>query len=156
MVRIAIIPQAQSQSTIFIIGIVMAELVEAPSIDNLPFEIALLIRMPHVGHIVDGLKTWEMRSRSSKSGFTIGLIASKSGTIVGEAYFEKILEPLTDEEYDSHFDKHRVPNTSKELRDKYKYPWVLKNIKKYKNPIPYKHPAGAVIWVKMRESIFEI
>ena len=29
------------------------------------------------------------------------------------------------------------------------YAWVLKGVIKYRTPIKYRHPAGAIIWVKL-------
>jgi hypothetical protein len=29
------------------------------------------------------------------------------------------------------------------------YAWVLKNPRRLKKTVPYKHPSGAVIWVKL-------
>ena len=29
------------------------------------------------------------------------------------------------------------------------YAWVLKGVIKYTTPIKYRHPAGAIIWVKL-------
>jgi hypothetical protein len=31
------------------------------------------------------------------------------------------------------------------------YAWVLKDVVKFKNPVPYKHPSGAVTWVTLDE-----
>lgn len=37
----------------------------------------------------------------------------------------------------------------KNKKAKWCYAWELSNIIKYKKPIPYCHPRGAVIWVKL-------
>ena len=30
-----------------------------------------------------------------------------------------------------------------------KYAWVLKDVIRFKTPVPYKHPSGAVTWVTL-------
>lgn len=32
------------------------------------------------------------------------------------------------------------------------YAWVLKDVVELKNPVPYKHPRGAITWVTLDES----
>jgi len=34
-----------------------------------------------------------------------------------------------------------------QLLEKWRFPWVLENARRFETPIPYKHPRGAMIWV---------
>lgn len=44
------------------------------------------------------------------------------------------------------------PLTKAEAKDlEGQYAWVLKDVIKFKNPVPYKHPSGAVTWVTLDE-----
>lgn len=43
---------------------------------------------------------------------------------------------------------------SNQLPYKRTYAWVFDKPKIYNEPIPYKHPMGAVIWVNLSESVF--
>ena len=109
---------------------------------------ALIIKKPHIDNILSGIKTWEIRGSSTKKRGKIGLIESGSKTIVGEVELVDSIE-LTDELIRTNADKHLAKNIT------YKKPhaWVLKNAKRYETPIPYKHPLGAIIWVKLIEDI---
>lgn len=44
-------------------------------------------------------------------------------------------------------DNHQV--IDHDLLDKWKYLWVQEKVKRYDEPIPYDHPKGVVIWVKL-------
>jgi len=107
---------------------------------------ALIIKKEHLDKILSGDKVWEMRSTKTNVRGRIGLIESGSGLIVGEV---EIVDVLTDvKPWKSMYRQyHQVYNS--QLLYKWRYPWVLKNAKRYNKPIPYKHPKGAVVWVKL-------
>ena len=109
-------------------------------------ERALIIRQPWIGKILSGEKIWEMRSTSTKVRGVIGLIEQGTGLIVGEAEIATVFGPLTRQHCEAGFKKHCVPA---EQYDKWKFAWVLFDAKRYDEPIPYDHPKGAVIWVKI-------
>ena len=50
---------------------------------------AIPIREPWIDMILDGLKTWEIRSKFTKKIGPVALIRSKSGTVVGTANLSK-------------------------------------------------------------------
>ena len=77
----------------------------------------------------------------------IALIQSGTGLVYGEAVLTDCIE-LTREMLESNFDRHRISDLSIVT---YEHPcaWVLTDAKKYENPIPYKHPQGAVVWVNI-------
>jgi hypothetical protein len=108
---------------------------------------ALIIKKEHLDKILDSNKTWEMRSSKTNIRGRIGLIESGSGLIMGEAFLLDCLNPLDEIKAMASILYHHV--TDKKLLKKWKYPWVLKDAKRYKEPISYKHPQGAVIWVKL-------
>ena len=114
-------------------------------------ERALIIRQPHIGRILDGSKTWEMRSTKTKIRGRIALIEGGSGLIVGECELINSAEPLTAMEISimggAYYRLHRI--TDNDLLTRWPCPWALRNAKRYDKPIPYKHPAGAVIWVNL-------
>lgn len=109
-------------------------------------EKGLIIRKVWLDKILDEGKVWEMRSTRTKVTGKIGLIEAGSGLIVGEAVLlgcSRIpIKPNT-----KYFNRHKVENV--ELLKKWKYAWILSDAKRYDKPIPYKHPQGAVIWVKL-------
>lgn len=106
----------------------------------------LIIQQQWLSLIFYDSKTWEMRTKPTKIRGTIQLIAAKTGYIVGQV--DLIDSPLTKIQADNYFfDLHKIKDTS--LLEKWCYPWILQNPIKYDTPIPYKHPAGAVIWVNL-------
>ena len=110
-----------------------------------PIKRALIIRKPWIDFILDGSKTWEMRSQPTKIRGRIALIESGSGMIVGECFLSGCPSPLMPLSF--YTDKHRVNDRA--LLRRWCHPWELENVKKYAQPIPYEHPQGAVIWVNL-------
>ncbi len=108
----------------------------------------LIIRQPWIDLILCGKKTWEMRSKPTKVRGRIALIESGTGLITGEAYLTDSLDPVTQIESGMFYSEHRISEAH--LLERWRFPWVLENVKRYENPIPYFHPKGAVIWVNFR------
>lgn len=108
---------------------------------------ALIIKSPWINKILDNNKTWEMRSTRTHVRGIIGLIEQGTGLIVGQAELVDCLDPLDKISSVEGLNKHQVQDFL--LLEKWKYPWVLTNIKRFKTPIPYNHPQGAVIWVNL-------
>lgn len=109
---------------------------------------ALIIRPEWLDKIFHHGKTWEMRSRPTNITGRIALIAAGSGLIVGEATLTGNGPKITDPRHAFETQKfHQVENWK--LLEKWRYPWVLADVKKYQNPVPYQHPRGAVTWVKL-------
>jgi len=106
----------------------------------------LIIKKEWLDKILDDGKMWEMRTTKTKIRGKIYLIESGTGLIVGETtILTCIHEPI--EPNDMFVNQHMVKDV--ELLKKWKYAWVLKDSKRYKEPIPYTHPQGAVIWVNL-------
>jgi hypothetical protein len=75
------------------------------------------------------------------------LIESCTGLIVGEVDLIGCSDfPIS--KNPSFIEYHKVMDLS--LIDRWKYAWILSKPKRYKEPIPYKHPKGAVIWVNIK------
>lgn len=115
---------------------------------KLPFERALIVRKEWLDKIFDEFdpKLWEMRSTKTNVRGTVGLIEAGTGLIVGSVeistcYQNKVAPDRKFIKY------HKVEDT--ELLNKWCYAWVLSNAKRFDEPIPYTHPKGAVIWVKL-------
>jgi len=109
---------------------------------------ALIVRKEWLEMILDGSKTWEMRSRPTKVRGRILLIEAGSGHIVGECVLTGSPRiPIMPN--DRFFHKHGVANLR--LLKTWRYPWIIAEAKRYNKPIPYKHPKGAVVWVNIEE-----
>lgn len=109
-------------------------------------ERALIVQKEHLDNIFAGIKVWEMRSTRTTIRERIGLIEAGSGLIMGEVDIIDSYDPIIKNPEEYYF-FHRVKNV--ELLEKWRCPWVLFNAKRYDKPIPYRHPKGAVIWVKL-------
>src|SRR5689334_2392522 len=111
---------------------------------------ALLIRRPWIDKILDGKKTWEIRgSRTSMRG-RIGLIASRSGSVVGVCALFNYFGPLTANQFRSNSKKAAMQPSEATLGYYRKtFAWVVKKARRLDRPVPYQHPPGAIIWVKL-------
>lgn len=111
---------------------------------------ALIIDEPWIDLILQGRKTWEMRSRPTKIRGPIGLIRKGSKTIVGTAVLRASLDPLTPDGMREKFAHHGVPATIfGQPGYSWLCPWVLAEVKPLARPVPYVHKSGAVIFVNL-------
>jgi hypothetical protein len=107
---------------------------------------ALIVKKVWLDKIFDEGKIWEMRANRTKITGKIGLIESGSGLIVGEAELIGCSDfPIL--KHKEFIKYQKVEDLS--LLDKWKWAWVISRAKRYEKPISYKHPKGAVIWVKL-------
>src|SRR5438270_85021 len=109
----------------------------------------LIVNEPWVSLIISGEKTWEMRSRNTLVRGRIALIRKGSKTIIGVAGLVRTLPKLSQSELKASFVKHRVPNVEIGEDFKHSTAWVLERARPLREPVPYHHPAGAVIWVNL-------
>jgi hypothetical protein len=116
---------------------------------------AIVIREPYVSLILDGKKTWEMRSTRANYRGRVGLIKQGSGHLVGIAELVDCLPPLTAANYAEQEAFHCVAPADQPgaVKSKWIYPWVMKGAQRLSRPVPYKHKAGAVVWVSLDDDI---
>ena len=105
----------------------------------------LIIDEPWISLILQGEKTWEMRTSRTRKREWFGLIRKGSGSIVGLATVRDALGPLADGEIAATFDKHRL--RLDQIR-KWRFPWVLEDVVRLDQPIKYIH-RGGVVWVTL-------
>lgn len=109
----------------------------------------LLIRAPWVDLILDGHKSWEIRGSNTSIRGEIALIRSGSGLILGTVQLVDSLK-LDLDTYRESGALHRVPpHKCQALPYTNTHAWVLRDPVRWPEPRPYKHPSGAVIWVKL-------
>jgi hypothetical protein len=112
----------------------------------------LVIDEPWIGLILRGEKTWEMRKTACHQRGMIALIRKGSGQIVGTAEITDSLPPLESlAAYSEAEPHHRIPSDRqpRAFGDGWRTPWVLTNVRRIAEPVSYKHPSGAVIWVNL-------
>ena len=104
----------------------------------------LIIRDEPIEKILNGLKTWEMRSTNTKIREKIALIKKGTKAIYGVAEIVESRGPLTRSEMNESISLHRI--TADRMDDpevsKYKHAWVLEGVQRLKRPIPYQHTGG--------------
>ena len=110
----------------------------------------LVIKSPWIDLILSGQKTWEIRGSRTQMRERIALIKSKSGTVIGGCDVVDCIGPLTHDQLRATAERHRIPL---HMLDRLPYPqtyaWVVGNPKPLATPIAYRHPSGAVIWVRL-------
>ena len=110
---------------------------------------AVPIRAPFVDWILEGKKTWEIRSVATNIRGTVGLIKSKSLTVVGTCEIVDVVGPLTMALIRKNA-QSKLNETPRACEDCVGlYAWVLGNVRRLVEPVKYKHPSGAVVWVKL-------
>lgn len=112
---------------------------------------ALIIDEPWISLILDGRKTWEMRSTHAAIRGRIALIRKGSGTVVGLADVVDSIGPLDEIAWRAHRARHRIPVERYAETARWNIAWQLENARPLARPVPYAHPNGAVIWVNLSE-----
>jgi len=114
----------------------------------------LLIRKEWLDLILSGHKTWEIRGNATKTRGRIALIESGSGTVIGTCELADVVGPLGEKELKSNASKLGVrPDVIRGTPYRTTYAWVLRSVHRLPRPVPYTHPAGAVIWVKLSPDV---
>lgn len=114
----------------------------------------LIIDDPWIGYILDGSKTWEMRSTGASHRGWFALIRKGTGAVCGVARLVDSGAPLSPDEIIAAYDKHRIPADT--IRSgqvaKWNTPWKLADVRKLGSPVPYRHKSGAVTWVELDQT----
>lgn len=113
----------------------------------------LVIDEPWLSLIVSGNKIWEMRSRPTSHRGRIALIQKGSGVVVGLADLVDCIGPLDAVAWRAHADKHCIPPDKQESTRPWTMAWVLEGAVALGEPVPYEHPNGAVVWVRLQDEV---
>jgi hypothetical protein len=112
----------------------------------------LIVRDPFASQILDGDKVWEIRGRPTQIRGPVVIVKSGTGRAFGTINLVRVLGPL---ELDDLVNAPELPISEREevMRNGLPYPntyaYVLSNPKWFERPIPYRHPSGAVTWVRL-------
>lgn len=115
----------------------------------------LIIKKKWLDLIVSGKKILEIRSSNTgKIGEEIYLLEGGTHRVVARCIIEST-HPISNSNWSNEQKYHCVNCSYEDLRKRYKtpYAWVLKDVKPIIGNKYYKHPKGAVIWVKNVELI---
>ena len=114
---------------------------------------AIPIQTPMIDGILNGHKVWEIRSKFTKKIGHVALIRTKSGTVVGTANLAEVIPLNPKLAYENTAKMGFRPLSMDEAKElDGMFAWVLKDVVKFKTPVPYKHPSGAVTWVTLDEA----
>lgn len=115
----------------------------------------LVVREPWISMLLDGTKTWELRGGATRITGRIGLIASGTGLVVGEAILAGCRGPLSRGDLAEAVARHRVGFDWENCDLPYRnvYAWEMEVARRYPVPLSYRHPQGAVIWVGLENAI---
>jgi hypothetical protein len=98
---------------------------------------ALLIRRPWIDLILGGQKTWEIRGARTAIRGQIGLIASRSGTVIGVCDLVDCVGPLTAEQFRKNAKKAGMrPSEATLGYYRQTYAWVLEKPRLLKQSLP--------------------
>jgi hypothetical protein len=111
----------------------------------------LIIKPEPLQRILNGSKTWEMRSISTGRRGPIALIEKGGRRIIGVASITSVQGPLTDQVMQASVHLHGITPDRLKLPEvqKYRYAWVLSNIKTLHPPVPFSPRNGAVTFVNL-------
>ncbi len=85
----------------------------------------LFVKHPFAGWIVDGVKRVEYRTKPTRIRGKVGIIQSKSGTVIGTVN-------ITGCEWNENLEH---------------YEWTLSDGVRFATPVPFQHKPGAVVWI---------
>lgn len=115
-------------------------------------ERALIVDEPWLELILAGDKDWEMRSRRTSVRGTVGLIRKGSGLVVGSVEIIDSLPACSLEDMLAYQARHRIPAGRLHELASWRHPWVMRNPLRWAKPVPYRHPQGAVVWVRLEQA----
>jgi hypothetical protein len=120
-------------------------------VPNVTLDRLLVVAQPWADLLVEGDKTWELRTTSTKVRGPVGIAAKGTGTVVGAVDLVDVHGPFSRTEIAPFEHLHRVPASSVSTYGGPKglYAWEMANAVRFETPVPYTHPQGAVIWVRL-------
>jgi hypothetical protein len=107
----------------------------------------LIIMEEPLNKILCGRKTAEIRSRRTNIRGPVALIQSGSGMVVGTCCIIDSIGPMTLKERRAI--ARRAGYRLGSIPAPGSHAWILKDARRLKKAVPYTHPNGAIIWVKL-------
>ena len=112
----------------------------------------LIVREPFATMIVKGIKTWELRRKSTKIRGKIAIISKEN--IIGFVRLVRVRGPYPIDYLMNYYEYHRagIEVLEKISGGKPLYVWELKDPIELKKPIKIRRKKGQVIWVRIEEN----
>lgn len=100
----------------------------------------LVIASEPLDKILQGRKTMELRGKHNRQLGPVALIRKGSGKIYAVADIVESIGPMSFETFRAEARRHAVePERMRDVYEKWKYGWVLKNLRVLREPVPYVH-----------------
>lgn len=107
----------------------------------------LIVKQPFADLIINGDKTWELRSRSApKQKINKEILLLSSGFALGKVKITKCFE-ASKTELIANSEKHQCALDAS-IENYYSHVWEMNVIKKFQTPKKYHHLMGARVWIK--------
>ncbi|MER9134736.1 ASCH domain-containing protein [Mesorhizobium sp. M0830] len=112
---------------------------------------ALIVREPWIDLILDGYKTWELRTQPTSIRGRIALIRKGSREIEGVVKLVDVLPQLSASGLADSIEFHSVPSSRLQevTQAGWLTPWVLVDAHRFSAPVPFTRPSGPVTWVDL-------
>ncbi|TIN43077.1 MAG: ASCH domain-containing protein [Mesorhizobium sp.] len=112
---------------------------------------ALIVREPWIDLILDGHKTWELRTRPTSIRGRIALIRQGSREIEGVVKLVDVLPRLSPSSLADSVEFHRVPTGRQReiIEADWLTPWVFVDAHRFSAHVPFTRPSGPVTWVDL-------
>jgi hypothetical protein len=114
----------------------------------------LVVRDPYATQLLNGEKIWEIRGKATLIRGPVVIIKSGTSRAYGTARLIRVLGPLA---LDDLMMARELPHEEREefrhagLPYPKTYAYVFSSPQWFDRPISYKHPSGAVTWVRLPE-----
>jgi hypothetical protein len=114
-----------------------------------PIRTGLIIREEPLLKILSGDKTWEMRSKRTTKRERIALVMKGSKAVFGVADIVDCHGPLSRTDLLESMSCHQILRSRIDTPEiaKYKFAWILANVRRLPTPVPYVSKPGQVIFV---------
>jgi hypothetical protein len=112
----------------------------------------LIVRDPYASQLLNGQKIWEIRGRSTQIRGPVVIVKQGTGKAYGIANLVRVLGPL---DLDDLVSSPEVPSEERDelqrdgLPYRRTYAYVFTSPRWFRHPLPYRHPNGAVTWVRL-------
>lgn len=115
----------------------------------------LIVRQPWADLILSGAKDWEMRSHGTSASGPIAIIPQGSGQVAGVVDIVAIRTRLSRDELAATEHRHCIDSAAQDeaAHGGWLVPWELAHPRTLAHPVPYTHPSGAVIWVRLADDV---
>ena len=121
-----------------------------------PVARGLIVKAPWVKALAEGRKRWELRNRPSDVRGPVAILEGGTCQVVGVMEIVDCIGPLDAKALRLAARRGLIlPEEIHDADQVPQYAWVVGSAHALEDPLPYRHPRGAVVWVKLDEELGE-